>query len=177
MPQFPGPKSRPLLEELQQYVITETKPFVIDLAQSSGMTLVTIDGVELFDWAGYYGSRLLGHNHPGLFEPDYQRRLLIAANNKVPNPDFLTTDCLDYYRLLYSLAPERMQGEKLELYVVNSGAEAVENMMKYLIARHREQAEQSGTVPRHRRFIYFERGFHGRTLGALNQPFQGDRLM
>ena len=168
MSRFPGPKSRPLLEELARYVVAEPNPFVVDLEHSHGMVLVTIDGDELFDWAGYYGSRLLGHNHQGLFEADYQHRLLIAANNKIPNPDFLSADCLEYYRLMYSLAPACMRRDSLEIYVVNSGAEAVENMMKYLIARHREKAELSGKIPQQRRFVYFDRGFHGRTLGALN---------
>ena len=168
MSHFPGPKSRILLEELARYVVAEPKPFVVDLERSRGMVLVTVDGEELFDWAGYYGSRLLGHNHPGLFEPDYLHRLLVAANNKVPNPDFLSVDCLEYYRLMYSLAPACMRSDGLEIYVVNSGAECVENMMKYLIARHRERAEASGKLAQQRRFVYFERGFHGRTLGALN---------
>ena len=168
MPRFPGPKSRVLLKELARYVVAEPNPFVVDLEHSHGMVLITIDGDELFDWSGYYGSRLLGHNHRGLLEPDYQRRLLIAANNKIPNPDFLSVDCLEYYRLMYSLAPACMRSDGLEIYVVNSGAESVENMMKYLIGRHREKAESLGKSPQQRRFVYFERGFHGRTLGALN---------
>ena len=53
---------------------------------------------------------------------------------------------------MYSLAPACMRSDGLEIYVVNSGAEAVENMMKYLIARHREKAETSGKYPQHWRF-------------------------
>ncbi len=168
MTRYPGPISRPLLEELERYVITSAYPFVIDLARCRGMYLVTVDGDKLFDWAGYYGSRLLGHNHPNLRDPDTEQRMLLAANNKVPNPDFLTRECLEYYRLLYRMAPECMKGPGLEVYAVNSGAEAVENMMKYLIARHREKMRSSSASPGCRRFIYFEHGFHGRTLGALN---------
>jgi L-lysine 6-transaminase len=59
----------------------------------------------IFDWAGYYASKLIGHNHPGLSEPDYVRRLVRAANNKVANPDFLTPECLEYYRTVHRLAP------------------------------------------------------------------------
>jgi L-lysine 6-transaminase len=132
------------------------------------MYLVTEDGDTIFDWAGYYGSRLLGHNHPRLRDPGYLERLVTAANNKVPNPDFLTRECLDYYRLVYELAPDCIKNPKLEIYVVNSGAEAIENMMKYLIARHRQKMSELGQAPRARRFVYFEHGFHGRTLGALN---------
>ncbi|RYG48203.1 aminotransferase class III-fold pyridoxal phosphate-dependent enzyme [bacterium] len=160
---FPGPKSQQMLEELHRYVIATPYDFVVDLERSHGMYLATVDGDELFDWAGYYGSKLIGHNHPGLYETDYVKRLVRAANNKVANPDFLTQECLDYYRLLYRVAPEIMKGDGLEVYAVNSGAEAVENMMKYLIARHNVRRRVQGN----RRFLYFDKAFHGRTVFAL----------
>lgn len=131
------------------------------------MTLVTVDGQELFDWAGYYGSKLVGHNHPGLYESEYLKRLSRAANNKVANPDFITQECLDYYRLVYENAPEKMKSDTLEVYAVNSGAEAVENMMKYLVSKYNQKCLAKGRIPGGRRFIYFDRAFHGRTVFAL----------
>lgn len=168
MPRYPGADSERMLDELSRYVIAQPKPFVIDLEKSQGMWLVTIDGARLFDWAGYYASKLIGHNHPRLYEPDYLQRLARAANNKVANPDFLTPECLEYYRLLYELAPECMRNPHLEVYVVNSGAEAVENMMKYLINLHHHKLLKKGRLPNPRRFIYFDQAFHGRTVFALN---------
>lgn len=162
-PRFPGPQSQRMLEELGRYVIATPYPFVVDIERSHGMWLATVDGDELFDWAGYYGSKLLGHNHPGLYEPSYVQRLVRAANNKVANPDFLTQECLDYYRLLIRCAPEIMRSDRLEVYVVNSGAEAVENMMKYLVAHHNQRRRVQGD----RRFLYFDKAFHGRTVFAL----------
>lgn len=156
-----------MLKELSQYVIMEGYPFVLDLEKCHGMWLVTLDGRELFDWAGYYGSKLIGHNHPRLSEPEYQKRLLIAANNKVANPDFLTPECLAYYRLVHSMAPQSMKSKKLEVYAVNSGAEAVENMMKYLIAKFNAKKMAAGQIMGAKRFLYFDRAFHGRTIFAL----------
>lgn len=164
---FPGPKSTELLKEMRQYVIAEPYPFVLDLEKCHGMWLATVDGRELFDWAGYFGSKLIGHNHPGLYEPDYVKRLVTAANNKVANPDFLTPECLAYYRKVHSLAPKCMRGEHLEVYAINSGAEAVENMMKYLVAKFNQKRRRKGRPPGNRRFLYFDRAFHGRTLFAL----------
>jgi len=168
MSYFPPSKSAAMLDELGQYVIAEPYPFVVDLTNSRGMTLATVDGDRLSDWTGLYGSRLLGYNHPRLFDPDYTRELVIAANTKMANPDFLTPQCLAYYRLLHSLAPKCMAGNRVEVYAVNSGAEAVENMMKYLINLHNHvQAEKGNVNPQHR-FIYFDQAFHGRTVYALN---------
>lgn len=154
-----------MLEELRRYVLTDPYPFCIDLERCEGMWLATVDGERLFDWAGYYAAKWIGHNHPGLLEPAYLRRLGYAANNKLANPDFLTPECLEYYRALAEVAPRCMQNPRLEMYAVNSGAEAVENMMKYLINLHdRRRAAKTGA----RRFIYFDQAFHGRTVFALN---------
>ena len=152
-----------MLEELGRYVIATPYPFAVDLGRCEGMWLATVDGARLFDWAGYFGSKLIGHNHPGLYEPTYVERLVRAANNKVANPDFLTPECLAYYRMLHRLAPGIMRSDRLEVYAVNSGAEAVENMMKYLVAMHNAKGKgHSG-----RRFLYFDKAFHGRTVFAL----------
>ena len=169
-PRYPGPRSRELIEEMQRYVVYHPWPFVMDLAQCEGMFLGTIDGQRLFDWAGYYGSKLIGHNHPRLQEPEYLTSLARAANNKVANPDFLTPECLDYYRLLHRLAPAAMQDlETREVYAVNSGAEAVENMLKYLLSRHNAKRQKQGLRggTGSRRFLYFDQAFHGRTVYAL----------
>lgn len=163
-----GPKGEALIEELRRYVVSEPRPFGIDLAKSQGMYLATVDGARLFDWAGYFGAKLIAHNHPRLYEPSYVERLVVAANNKTANPDFLTPECVAYYRELHALAPRSMRGPGLELYVVNSGAEAVENMMKYLINLHHERLLAQGKLPSSRRFVYFEQAFHGRTVFTLN---------
>jgi L-lysine 6-transaminase len=168
MSRFPGPKSQELIEELSRYVVAEPYPFVVDLPRCRGMWLATVDGQRIFDWAGYYGSRLLGHNHPRLLEPGYTARLVHAANNKVANPDFLTPECLAYYRLLHEIAPRCMRNDRLEVYAVNSGAEAVENMMKYMINLHAEKLRARGERCEARRFVYFDSAFHGRTVFALN---------
>jgi L-lysine 6-transaminase len=157
-----------MIEELGRYVIADLYPFVVDLERSEGMWLGTVDGDRIFDWGGYYASKLLGHNHPGLYEPEYVQRLARAANNKLANPDFLTPECLDYYRTVHRLAPRCMRNPRLEVYAVNSGAEAIENMMKYLINLFHQQRGSSAQNSQPGRFIYFQQAFHGRTVFALN---------
>jgi len=167
-PRYPGPISKRMLDELNRYVIATPYPFAVDLEKSAGMYLATVDGQMLFDWAGYFGSKLIAHNHPRLSEPEYVARLVRAANNKVANPDFLTPECLEYYRLLYRLAPEPLRAvNHLEVYAVNSGAEAVENMMKYLVAKFNARRRAQGKNITGRRFLYFDQAFHGRTVFAL----------
>lgn len=171
---FPGPLSAAMIAELQSYVLADVHPFVINPEKCSGMWLETVDGQRLFDWAGYYASKLIGHNHPGLQEPEYVRQLALAANNKVANPDFLTPQCLEYYRTLYRIAPRCMRNPQLEVYAVNSGAEAVENLMKYFINLHHQRRGGRRKEGERLRFLYFERAFHGRTVFALNVTQTGD---
>ncbi len=158
-----------MIAEMQRYVVYHPWPFAVDLAQCRGMSLATVDGQTIFDWAGYYGSKLIGHNHPRLQEPGYLKSLTLAANNKVANPDFLTPECLAYYRLLHRLCPASMGAwENREVYAVNSGAEAVENMLKYLLSWHNAKRQRGGhSRSPNRRFLYFDQAFHGRTVYAL----------
>jgi L-lysine 6-transaminase len=167
----PGPKSKELLDEFRDYVVMEPRPYVIDLERCEGMHIVTIDGQRIFDWAGYYGSKLIAHNHPRLQEPDYLKRLARAANNKVANPDYVTPELVEYYRLLHRIGPTCMKNPELEVFTVNSGAEAVENALKYMVKLYHEKTCSDRKVPRYSStpgFIHFEQGFHGRTVYALN---------
>ncbi len=170
MPPAAPNQTQQMLDELSKYVIAEPYPFVLDLEKSHGSFLATIDGREIFDWAGYFGAKLIAHNHPGLSEPDYLKNLILAANNKTANPDFLTPQCLDFYRLLHDLAPKSMRNPRLEVYAVNSGAEAVENMMKYFINLYHQKLKKAGKTPVAGRFIHFDQAFHGRTILRSTSP-------
>lgn len=161
-------KSKEYLDEFSKYVIMQPFPFVVDLKNSHGMWIHTVDGDELFDWCGYYGSKFIGHNHPKMFEPEYIDKLIYAANNKMANPDFLTPECVEYYRKLYSLAPVCMTNPDLEIYAVNSGAEAIENMLKYFINLYDAKMLAKGKPIGAKRMIYFDQAFHGRTIFTLN---------
>lgn len=166
------PDEKALLEEFRSYVIMEPRPFVIDLDRCDGMYLVTLEGRKIFDWANYYASKLIGHNHPKLYEPEYVKRLVRAANNKVAVVDYVTTDLVEYYRLLHRIAPRCMKNPELEIFTLNSGAEAVENALKYMLKLYYEKAfEPERVVPRHSDrpcFVFFEKGFHGRSVYTLN---------
>src|SRR5690606_7868822 len=84
-PSLPGPVSAAMIKELQRYVVMNPHPFVVDLERCHGSYLATLDGRSILDFGGYYGSKLIAHNHPGLAEAGYIRRLVHAANNKIPN--------------------------------------------------------------------------------------------
>ena len=118
---FPGPLSLNLCSIMNQLGVMETRPFAIDLAASQGMYLKTVDGQNIFDWAGYYGSKLLGHNHSCYFDPEYEQRILLAARNRTANPDFVTQELVDYYQFLHDIAPTCIKYSDFRVYTLNSG--------------------------------------------------------
>ncbi|MBL9210944.1 MAG: aminotransferase class III-fold pyridoxal phosphate-dependent enzyme [Opitutaceae bacterium] len=104
--------------------------------------------VEVLDLVGGYGSLLLGHAHPVLVA---EAQRLLATGRPVHSQGSAR-------RIATDLAAElaRRAGGDYCVVFGNSGAEAVEAAMKH--ARLETGA---------RTFIALERGFHGKTLGAL----------
>ena len=168
--QFPGKKSNKILKEFCKYTSAGKKPFVIDLEKCHDSFLVTVDGQEILDFENHYASKLIAYNHPGLYEPEYLKKLLFAANNKTANPDHVTTELVEYYKLLHEIAPKCMKKEgNIDIMCFNSGAEAVENAMKYCVAlwyeKHENNQLSSLVKPC---FISFDKAFHGRSVYTLS---------
>lgn len=171
---FPGKKSEKLLKEFDKYTSSNKKPFVIDLEKCHDSYLVTVDGQEILDFENHYASKLIAYNHPGLFKPEYLKKLSVAANNKTANPDHVTSESVEYYKLLHKIAPKCMTGGNIDIMCFNSGAEAVENAMKYCISLWHEKNKNNKFFTFVKPcFISFEKGFHGRsvyTLGVTDMP-------
>ena len=106
------------------------------------------DEIEVLDLVGGYGSLMLGHAHPVLVA---EARRLLAAGLPVHSQGSKSP-------LAESLARElsRRAGGDYCVVFGNSGTEAVEAAVKHAML-------ETGS----RTFIALERGFHGKTLGAL----------
>ena len=104
--------------------------------------------IEVLDLVGGYGSLLLGHCHPRLVARA-QEMLALARPAHVQG-----SRRGEAARLARELS-RRAQGDYCVLFA-NSGTEAVEAAMKHALL-------ETGA----RTFIALERGFHGKTLGAL----------
>ena len=104
--------------------------------------------IEVLDLVGGYGSLLLGHAHPALVAE--AQRLLLSGR-----PVHAQGSRRDYAAQLATELSRRAQGDYCVIFG-NSGAEAVEAAMKHAML-------ETGS----RTFIALERGFHGKTLGAL----------
>jgi acetylornithine/N-succinyldiaminopimelate aminotransferase len=119
----------------------------VEFVRGSGTRLWDDDGNEYLDFLCGISVSLLGHCHPGVVEAvrEQATRLIHVGN------------------LFYTEPPMRLAARLSELslggkvFFANSGAEAIECALK--LARKRRAGGE---------FVVLERGFHGRTYGALS---------
>ncbi|HEX3278914.1 MAG TPA: aspartate aminotransferase family protein [Thermoleophilaceae bacterium] len=121
--------------------------FPVEFVRGAGTRLWDDEGNEYLDFLCGISVSLLGHCHPAVVEAicDQAGRLIHVGN-------------------LFHTEPPRRLAERLaelsiggKVFFTNSGAEAIECALK--LARKRRQGGD---------FVVLQRGFHGRTYGALS---------
>jgi acetylornithine/N-succinyldiaminopimelate aminotransferase len=119
----------------------------VEFVRGAGTRLWDDQGNEYLDFLCGISVSLLGHCHPAVVEAvcDQSRTLIHVGN-------------------LFHTEPPRRLAERLaelsiggKVFLANSGAEAIECALK--LARKRRQGGD---------FVVLQRGFHGRTYGALS---------
>ena len=149
---LPGKKSAFILSKLQRKNLGfyGTYPFVLS-GKGSGCYFQDVDGNTFLDFASQVCSNPLGYNHPALLSILRQHK---THPIKIAGQDFTIKEHLSLLETLLSICPKNLNAA----FLINSGAEAVENCLK-LALRHQPSAKFG---------IAFENAFHGRTLGALS---------
>jgi 4-aminobutyrate aminotransferase/(S)-3-amino-2-methylpropionate transaminase len=145
--EIPGPNSRAILRRKARVVsdpIDIHAPTVID--HGEGARFTDLDGNTLLDFSGGLGCHLVGYSHPKVVEAVGRQ----AA--RFSHTDFSVIPYEAYVDLAERLvALVGMADAKVALF--NSGAEAVENAVKFARAATGRPA-----------ILCFEGAFHGRTL-------------
>jgi 4-aminobutyrate aminotransferase len=151
--ELPGPRSSKILDRNKKYNLGWAKPYpFIQSNEGEGCYFKDIDGNTFLDFSSQIASNPLGYNHPDLLKTleKYSR----ATPVKFAGQDFIPIEHQDLIDELTTITPEGIDSA----FLINSGAEAVENAMK--IAFFNKPTAKHG--------ISFEQAFHGRTLGALS---------
>jgi 4-aminobutyrate aminotransferase / (S)-3-amino-2-methylpropionate transaminase / 5-aminovalerate transaminase len=149
---IPGPRSAEILARKER-VIAEPLSIYLPLviAEARGATLTDVDGNTFVDFAGGVGCMNVGHSHPRVVEA------IRDQAERFTHTDFTVIPYENYVGLaerLLELAP--ISGETRAGFF-NSGAEAIENSIKFA----RAHTKRAGVIA-------FEGAFHGRTLLALS---------
>jgi 4-aminobutyrate aminotransferase/(S)-3-amino-2-methylpropionate transaminase len=150
--EVPGPRSREILDRKDRVIAEPLGVYLpVVIADGEGAMLTDVDGNTFIDFTGGIGCLNVGHSHP---------RVVEAVQELVPrfmHTDFTIIPYENYVELaerLTQLVP--ISGEK-RVGFFNSGAEAIENSIKFARSYTKRPA-----------VIAFDGGFHGRTLMALS---------
>jgi 4-aminobutyrate aminotransferase / (S)-3-amino-2-methylpropionate transaminase / 5-aminovalerate transaminase len=148
----PGPLSAAIIERKER-VIAEPLSLYLPLviAEGRGALLTDVDGNTFIDFTGGIGCLAVGHSHP---------RVVEAAQEQVArftHTDFTIVPYENYVALAERLCESAPISGEVRAGFFNSGAEAVENAVKFARAYTKRPA-----------VIAFDGGFHGRTLMAMS---------
>lgn len=147
---IPGPRSAAVLERKSRVVCDALDihvPAFID--HGSGARVTDIDGNTMLDFSGGLGCQLVGYSHPRVVEAVRRQA------EKVSHTDFSVIPYEEYVELAERLVSLTGGGDR-KVALFNSGAEAVENAVKFARAATGRPA-----------IVCFEGGFSGRTLLAM----------
>ena len=150
--QLPGPKAQALIETDEQVTspsLPRAYPLVADHAQ--GCVVTDVDGNRFLDFAAGIAVCSTGHCHPRVVQAIQTQAARLIH---ICGSDFYYPLYADVAAKLADIAP---QPGPWQVFLTNSGAEAVEGALK--LARY--------ATGRHR-FIAFLGAFHGRTLGTIS---------
>lgn len=149
---IPGPKSSKILQGLEKKNGGWGIPYpYVHSGNGNGAYFNDMDGNKLLDFASQIASNPMGYNNAELNE-------VVRSFKKFPvkyaGQDFCVEEHLKMIEKIVGVSPNGMG----EVFLVNSGAEAVENAIK-ICMRKREKMKFS---------VSLDGAFHGRTLGALS---------
>ncbi|MCB0324857.1 MAG: L-lysine 6-transaminase [Bdellovibrionales bacterium] len=156
-----------VFESLERYLLPDVIPVVMDLERSQGNRIFCAREKKWYlDCFSYIASNPLGHNHPLLSEPAFERKLLRVAKTKPSNSDFYCVELADFVDTFARLATPAAFPH---LFFIEGGALAVENALKVAFdwkIRRNKRNGVSGEVGT--RVLHFKQAFHGRSGYTLS---------
>jgi 4-aminobutyrate aminotransferase/(S)-3-amino-2-methylpropionate transaminase len=148
----PGPRSKEILDRQRRVVAEPLSVYLpVVVAEGRGALLTDVDGNTFIDFTGGIGCLNVGHSHPRVTEAvhDQVDRFLHTDFTIIPYENYVSLG--ERFAGLVSISGEKRVG------FFNSGAEAVENAIKFARSFTKRPA-----------VIAFDGAFHGRTLMALS---------
>lgn len=148
----PGPRARAVLRRIRQSVIlSSTQPYPLVVDRSAGSHVWDVDGNCYLDFTAGIAVSAAAHGHRHIVEAiRTQAERLIHFSFA----DFYYPSYVRLAERLARLAPGR---DAKQVYLCNSGAEAIEAAIK--LVRHSTRRPY---------ILAFYNAFHGRTLGAVS---------
>ncbi len=151
---------------LRRHLITDGLDLVMDPDRSRGPWLhCAKTGRDYFDVFSWFAANPVGHNHPGLSDPGFRKRLARIAVHNPSNSDFYTVEMARFLDTFSRLA---MPPELPHAFFVAGGSVAVENALKVAFDWKVRKNLAAGRGGIGSRIIHLRDAFHGRTGYALS---------
>jgi 4-aminobutyrate aminotransferase / (S)-3-amino-2-methylpropionate transaminase / 5-aminovalerate transaminase len=149
---IPGPRSQEILDRKARVIAEPLSIYLpIVIEEAHGATITDVDGNTFVDFTGGVGCMNVGHSNPRVVEAAKEQM------ERFTHTDFTIIPYENYVSLAERLLELVPIGGDLRAAFFNSGAEAVENAVKFARSYTKRPA-----------VIGFDGGFHGRTLLALS---------
>ncbi len=154
-------------ETLRKYMLADGFPIVIDLEKCHGTYIHdALTGKDYLDFFSFFASAPIGHNHPGLNNPEFIVKMGKAAVNNVTNSDLYTVEMASFVQCFSDIAsPDYLP----HLFMIAGGALGVENALKTAFDwKVRKNFAKGYTREVGHQVIHFKDAFHGRTGYTLS---------
>lgn len=145
----PGPIASKIIEMTKKHTYDSTFVYPLVIKGGHDCVIEDVDGNEFLDFTSNVGSCPLGYSHPEVIQ--ILKEYSDNGAHKIAGQDFYSEEHANLAEKLSSILPAGFK-----VFLINSGAEAVENSIKIA---YRKMGPLPGVSCRN--------AFHGRTLGAL----------
>lgn len=122
----------------------------------------------ILDCFSYIASNPIGHNHPDLNQPEFEKKLLKVAKTNPSNSDILTEEFEQFVKTFKLLA---MPPQFHKVFFVAGGTLAVENAVKTAFdwkIRRLHAQDKLGIKSEDLEIVHFTKAFHGRSGYSLS---------
>jgi len=143
--------TKTLIEWADKHLMTTAKRNPVVLVRGEGARVWDSDGKEYLDFTGGIGCLAVGHSHPRVVEAAQEQAALFT------HTDYTIVPYENYVGLAERLCDLAPISGQVRAGFFNSGAEAVENAVKFARSYTKRPA-----------VIAFDGAFHGRTLMAMS---------
>ncbi len=144
-----GPNTKQVIDKMKRYVYDSTFVYPLVIANGHDCIIEDLDGNRFLDFTSNIGACPIGYSHPDIMEilAEYSTN----GTHKIAGQDFYSKEHAELAEEISKIVPANFKS-----FLINSGAEAVENAIKIAYRK-------MGPLPG----VSCLGAFHGRTLGAL----------
>lgn len=157
-----------LHERASEYILVDHFDVVYDPINSKGNFFKDkITGRDILDLFSFIASCPLGHNHPALNDPAFEKKLLTAAKCNPSNSDVLTEEFVDFLETFGRVSrPDYLK----DAFFIAGGTLAVENALKTAFDWKYRKLLERGIKTNYNdlKIVHFRHAFHGRSGYCLS---------